>query len=180
MGQYLPLAQRCPGRKVRATASTNMAIPIVDARRRIVGWTAITPELRGAALFQPEAERILGTPIVAMYVRIENPDDAQRAGAPPRLAGRLALPRALQRMHAEGRLGRTGSAPGALGPRRQGIAARLQPRLRRADFLRRLTDGKTARSDARGGAPRRIRTDVTDVRGRRPGPLDDGGVALKV
>ena len=83
MGQYLPLAQRGPGRKVRATASTNMAIPIVDARRRIVGWTAITPELRGAALFQPEAERILGTPIVAMYVRIENPDDAQRAGAPP-------------------------------------------------------------------------------------------------
>ena len=82
MGQFLPSARRGPGRKFRAAASTNTAIPIVDAQRRIVGWTAITPELRGAALFQPDAERILGTPIVAMYVRIEDAHDAQRAGAP--------------------------------------------------------------------------------------------------
>lgn len=83
MGQFFLIAQHGPGRKVRATASTNMAIPIVDAQRRIVGWTAITPERRGASLFQPEAEGLLGTPIVATYVRIEDPDDAQRAGAPP-------------------------------------------------------------------------------------------------
>jgi hypothetical protein len=82
-GQFLPFAQRGPGRKLRAAASTNMAIPIVDAQRRIIGWSGITPELRGATLFQPEAERILGTPIVAMYVRIEDPEDARRAGAPP-------------------------------------------------------------------------------------------------
>lgn len=82
MGQFFLIAQHGPGRKVRATASTNMAIPIVDAQRRIVGWTAITPELRGTSLFQPEAEGLLGTPIVAMYVRIEDAHDAQRAGAP--------------------------------------------------------------------------------------------------
>ncbi len=66
-----------------AAARRRMSIPIVDAHGRIVGWTDVTPEFRGASLHQPEAERLLGAAYLAAYVRIEDAEDAERAGAPP-------------------------------------------------------------------------------------------------
>jgi len=67
------------GRRLRA----NWEIPIIDARRRIVGWTNIAPEYRGALLHHAEAERLVGGPVLCAYVQIEESHDANRAGAPP-------------------------------------------------------------------------------------------------
>jgi hypothetical protein len=59
-----------------------MAIPIVNARRQIVGWTDAAPQIYGYIVSHPDAERLIGKPIVCVYIRILNPDDALRAGAP--------------------------------------------------------------------------------------------------
>jgi hypothetical protein len=77
-----------PGRPVRAaTPARSTSIAIVDEHGRIVGWTDITPVIRGTTLRQPDAERLLGGAFLANYVRIENPEDAARAGAPAGWSG---------------------------------------------------------------------------------------------
>jgi hypothetical protein len=64
-----------------------MQIPIVCDARKIVGWTSQVPEATGSALRHAEAERLLGGPISCVYVEIDNPHDALRAGAPPEWSG---------------------------------------------------------------------------------------------
>lgn len=59
-----------------------MSFPIVSEQRQIVGWTDAIPEFHGSLIREPEAERLLGGGIMPLYVRIEDPLDAQRAGAP--------------------------------------------------------------------------------------------------
>lgn len=59
-----------------------MSFPIVNEHRQIVGWTDAIPEFHGSMIREPEAERLLGCAIVALYVAIEDPADARRAGAP--------------------------------------------------------------------------------------------------
>lgn len=59
-----------------------MSIPIVNAERRIVGWTEVIPEVFGAVLRHPEAERLVGGRIAAVYVEVLEPGDAVKAGAP--------------------------------------------------------------------------------------------------
>ena len=61
---------------------TRWEIPIVDRRRRIVGWTAANPEIVGLTVSHPEAERLVGGEVVCAYVEIDEPALAQRAGAP--------------------------------------------------------------------------------------------------
>ena len=64
-----------------------MSIPIVDEHGRIVGWADTTPVIRGMALYQPDAARLLGESFLANYVRIDDPEDAARAGAPAGWSG---------------------------------------------------------------------------------------------
>jgi hypothetical protein len=56
--------------------------PIVDNRRRIVGWTRTVPHYIDGVLRHPEAEAILKGAVVAAYVEIQAPQEAVRAGAP--------------------------------------------------------------------------------------------------
>ena len=78
---FKPSDLREPRRRADDTRKI-MSIPIVDERRRIVGWTDTTPELLGATLRSSDAERLLGAGVVPLYVRIEDPADVARAGAP--------------------------------------------------------------------------------------------------
>jgi hypothetical protein len=59
-----------------------MSIPIVGEDRTIVGWTDTIPHIIGASLRHAEAEKLLGGRIVAIYIEVENPLDAAKAGAP--------------------------------------------------------------------------------------------------
>jgi len=62
-------------------------IPIIDGQRRLVGWTVNAPRYLGGLVHHPEAEKLIGGPIVGAYVQIEDADNAQRAGAPPNWKG---------------------------------------------------------------------------------------------
>jgi len=64
-----------------------MSIPIVGADRKIVGWTDRIPEIIGASLRHAEAEKLVGGRIVAIYIEIDNPLDAAKAGAPKEWRG---------------------------------------------------------------------------------------------
>jgi hypothetical protein len=66
----------------RRQLQANWEIPIIDAKRRIAGWTKLAPEYRGAMLFHAEAERLVGGTVLCAYVQIEDQHDASRAGAP--------------------------------------------------------------------------------------------------
>src|ERR1041385_7101535 len=60
----------------------SMEIPIIDASRKIVGWTADDPEYSGGLLRHAKAERLLRGPIACTYLEIPNPLLQRRAGAP--------------------------------------------------------------------------------------------------
>ena len=60
-----------------------MEIPIIDARRRIVAWTDVGPEVYGTTLRHGYAEALVGSKIFVAFVSLTNPIEAQRAGAPP-------------------------------------------------------------------------------------------------
>jgi hypothetical protein len=64
-----------------------MHIPIVRDGGKILGWTDQVPELQGATLRHPAAERLLGGGVSCSYVQIDNLADARRAGAPPDWTG---------------------------------------------------------------------------------------------
>ena len=57
-------------------------IPIIDASRRIVGWTSVAPEACGARLRHLEAESLTGGPVEAVYIELHSLADAVAAGAP--------------------------------------------------------------------------------------------------
>jgi hypothetical protein len=59
-----------------------MSIPIVGADRTIVGWTDTIPQIVGVSLHHADAEKLVGGRIVAIYIEVENPRDAVKAGAP--------------------------------------------------------------------------------------------------
>jgi hypothetical protein len=64
-----------------------MSIPIVNADRKIVGWTEVIPEVFGAVLRHSDAERLVGGKIAAIYVEVLNTEDAEKAGAPANWKG---------------------------------------------------------------------------------------------
>jgi hypothetical protein len=68
--------------RTRAAPSIVVEIPIVGANRRIVGWTGTPPKYSSSNAEHPEAEQLTGGPVAAAYVQIDDPADAQRAGAP--------------------------------------------------------------------------------------------------
>ena len=59
-----------------------MATPIVDARRVIIGWTDVKPDVYGTNIRHADAEGLLGSKIVSACVEIADPANALRAGAP--------------------------------------------------------------------------------------------------
>jgi hypothetical protein len=59
-------------------------IPIVDANRQIVGWTAAAPNVMGIELRHAEAERLVGGRIVSRRVELVRRQDIVRAGGPKR------------------------------------------------------------------------------------------------
>lgn len=76
----LPL--RMSGRKqFRNPLNYKAAVPIVNDRREIVGWTDTPPLLRGGTICHDEAEALVGT-LIAQYVQINDHEAAIRAGAP--------------------------------------------------------------------------------------------------
>ena len=72
--------------RFKTPLSYKAAVPIVNERCEIVGWTEKSPVVNGAELRHADAERLVG-PIAALYVQIENRADAVLAGAPPRWNG---------------------------------------------------------------------------------------------
>ena len=82
MPQRLESAQERRATRHRLTRKA-VPIPIVDGACHIVGWTDVTPVFLGPVLHSPAAESLLGSEILPLYVRIENPEDAAHAGAPP-------------------------------------------------------------------------------------------------
>lgn len=56
---------------------------ILNCRQEVIGWTCTSPEFLNGELRHFEAEAILGGHVLAVYVRLDNVDDARRAGAPP-------------------------------------------------------------------------------------------------
>lgn len=60
-----------------------VAIPIVNDRREIAGWTDVQPKVFGSTLRHTEAERLVGGSIICVYVEIEDSATALQAGAPP-------------------------------------------------------------------------------------------------
>src|SRR5690606_4151036 len=67
----------------RRTSRPSSLIPIVDRRRRVVGWTERPPALSAGVMIHPEAEKLLGAPIAAIFVELHSRTQAKRAGAPP-------------------------------------------------------------------------------------------------
>jgi hypothetical protein len=59
-----------------------MATPIVDARRVIVGWTDVKPNVYASNIRHADAEHLVGSKIVSACVEISDPTNALRAGAP--------------------------------------------------------------------------------------------------
>lgn len=59
-----------------------MEFPILDRKGRLIGWTHQSPKL-GNALRHAYAELLAGGSVVCVYVQIDDPADAKRAGAPP-------------------------------------------------------------------------------------------------
>lgn len=57
-------------------------VPIVDGKRRIIGWTSDAPTTVDATVRHPAAEKLAGGPVTCGYVRITDQDAARRAGAP--------------------------------------------------------------------------------------------------
>jgi hypothetical protein len=68
--------------RTRAGPSIAVEIPIIGSNRRIVGWTTTPPKYSSSNAEHAEAEKITGGPVAAAYVQIDDPADAQRAGAP--------------------------------------------------------------------------------------------------
>jgi hypothetical protein len=59
-----------------------MRIPIVNADRKVVGWTHDPPVIEHNRLRHPVAERLLGGPIFCTEVTLDDPRHAVAAGAP--------------------------------------------------------------------------------------------------
>ena len=66
----------------RSTRQFRWQIPIVDAERRIVGWTSEDPETLGSTVRHAAAEKIAGGSVTCAYVQISDRAAAERAGAP--------------------------------------------------------------------------------------------------
>lgn len=62
---------------------SRMEFPILDREGRLIGWTHQGPELGNALVRHAYAELLTGGSIVCVYVQIDDPADAKRAGAPP-------------------------------------------------------------------------------------------------
>jgi hypothetical protein len=74
---------RLPGRtRFRNSLPYKAAVPIVNDRSEIVGWTEKAPVVHGTMLCHEDAERLVG-PLAVLYVQIDNHGAAVRAGAPP-------------------------------------------------------------------------------------------------
>jgi hypothetical protein len=59
-----------------------MSIPIVNAKREIVGWTDTAPVVVRNRLRHPQAERLLGGPIHCVELALTDRQAALQAGAP--------------------------------------------------------------------------------------------------
>lgn len=59
-----------------------MSIPILNARREIVGWTEVAPVVVRNRLRHRQAERLLGGPIFCVEIALTAPRDLALAGAP--------------------------------------------------------------------------------------------------
>lgn len=64
-------------------SETSMELPIFDRQSRLVGWTRRNPEVGSVRLRHAYAELLVGCTVGGVYVEIEDPADAKRAGAPP-------------------------------------------------------------------------------------------------
>ena len=67
---------------LRGRPDSSWKIPIIDAQRRIVGWSDQPPILKGNDLRNPEAERLLAAPLGTVEIELTDPEDVRRAGAP--------------------------------------------------------------------------------------------------
>jgi hypothetical protein len=78
-------ARKAVGPAVRSTRRKKAAplyeMPIVNAARKIVGWTRVNPVIRNGEVFHDEAQRLV-VPIITCYVDILDPVSAERAGTP--------------------------------------------------------------------------------------------------
>jgi hypothetical protein len=59
-----------------------VSIPIVNARREIVGWTQAAPVIVRNRLRHRKAERLLGGPIHCVEITLAEPRHLAQAGAP--------------------------------------------------------------------------------------------------
>lgn len=66
----------------RGRSHGSWAIPIIDGKRRVVGWSDKQPILKGNDLRHPDAERLLGAPLGTVEIELTDPEDVRRAGAP--------------------------------------------------------------------------------------------------
>lgn len=62
---------------------SGMEFPILDREGRLIGWSHRDPEIRNALVRHAYAELLAGGSVVCVYVQIDDPADAKRAGAPP-------------------------------------------------------------------------------------------------
>ncbi len=115
-----------------------MSIPIVNARREIMGWTDVAPVIVRNRLRHRKAERLLGGPIFCVEIVLTKRRHLAQAGAPPgwSSAWRCLALCSDERVGTLEQIGRFLSEPGhpppktrsAAGPRRGG--ARSSPELR--------------------------------------------------
>jgi hypothetical protein len=66
--------------------SQSQMIPIIDKKRRIIGWSKESPYYVAGVLHHPEAEDLLGGAVIATFVQIDG-EEAAKAGAPPNWPG---------------------------------------------------------------------------------------------
>jgi hypothetical protein len=77
-----------PARKLKTGRPFGaVQIPIIDANRRLVGWTGAAPRVENGVIRHATAERLVGGPIEGCYVKLLGADDGARAGAPSDWSG---------------------------------------------------------------------------------------------
>jgi hypothetical protein len=102
-----------------------MSIPIVNARREIVGWTETAPVVVRNRLRHRKAEQLLGGPIHCVEIALTDRQVAAQAGAPRgwRNAWRCMALCSDERIGSVEQIGRFLAEPGAPAPETRSAAS---------------------------------------------------------